>query len=79
MWMIARVLAAYLGFRSKNARRALLPSVSAFRPPTCGRTTSLMEMPAMLILAVWWVDSSLNNVTLEAGFELRPGPPSMVV
>lgn len=28
----------------------------------------------MFILAVWWVDSSLNNVTLEAGFEFWPGP-----
>lgn len=62
MWITCRVLAASLDVKNKKASCVLLPSVLA---STYG---------ALLILAVWWVDSFLNSVTLEAGFEFWPGP-----
>lgn len=56
------VLAPSLGVKNKKASCVLPPSVLA---STYG---------ALLLLAVWWVDSSLNSVTLEAGFEFWLGP-----
>lgn len=78
MWITARVLAASLGFGNKKAGCALLPSGLALKPPLAG-TTSRPGLHALLILAVWWADGCLNNVTVEAGFEFWPAPPQWLL